>query len=256
MHESDSIPGRVNKITSKFATKIAISYKEAAQYFPEEKIAYTGQPVRKEVAEPMTSGAHEYLKLEADTPVILIFCGSLGSQIINDAVLNALPFLLNKYQIIHQTGRKNFKEVSRTADVVLENNPHKNRYKAYDYLNALAIRMAAGTASLVISRGGSSIFEIALWGIPSIIVPITISNGDHQRKNAYNYARSGGSIVIEESNLSPEIIVNEVERILTNPVIANRMRDSAKKFARADSAHLIANEVMKIALKHEPETKE
>ncbi len=253
MHESDSAPGRVNKITGKFATKIAVSYKEAAQYFPADKIAYTGQPVRKEVAEPLTSGALEYLKLEADTPIILIFCGSQGAQIINDAILNSLPFLVNKYQIIHQTGKKNFQEVSQTAAVVLENNPHKDRYKAYDYLNALAIRMAAGTASLVISRGGSSIFEIALWGIPSIIVPITLSNGDHQRKNAYNYSREGGAVVIEESNLSPEIIVNEIERILTNPVVANRMREGAKKFARADSAHLIAKEIMKIAIRHEPE---
>ncbi len=111
--------------------------------------------------------------------------------------------------------------------------------------------MSAGVASLVISRGGSTIFEIALWGIPSILIPITTSNGDHQRKNSYNYARDGGAVIIEEANLSPEIIINELTRILGNPATQEKMRQGAKKFARDDSAVLIAKEVLKIALKHE-----
>jgi UDP-N-acetylglucosamine--N-acetylmuramyl-(pentapeptide) pyrophosphoryl-undecaprenol N-acetylglucosamine transferase len=113
------------------------------------------------------------------------------------------------------------------------------------------MRMSAGVANIIISRGGSTIFEISLWGIPSILVPITESNGDHQRKNSYNYAREGAAVVVEESNLSPEIIENEIERIMQHPQIAENMRNAAKKFARQDSAHLIAQEVMKIALSHE-----
>ncbi|MEN9649524.1 MAG: hypothetical protein RL094_491 [Candidatus Parcubacteria bacterium] len=251
LHESDSVPGRVNAWAGKFATKIAVSYKEAAAYFPENRVAYTGNPVRKEVREPLTTGATEYLQLEESLPTIVILCGSQGAKIINDSILTALPRLVEKYQIIHQTGRKNFDEVKRTAGVVLENSPHKDRYKPYDYLNNLAMRMSAGVANIIISRGGSTIFEISLWGIPSILVPITESNGDHQRKNSYNYAREGAAVVVEESNLSPEIIENEIERIMQHPQIAENMRNAAKKFARQDSAHLIAQEVMKIALSHE-----
>ena len=67
---------------------------------------------------------------------------------------------------------------------------------------------------MIISRGGSGIFEIALWGVPSIIIPLSTSAEDHQRKNAFTYARSGAAIVIEEANLTPNILTAEIDRIL------------------------------------------
>jgi UDP-N-acetylglucosamine--N-acetylmuramyl-(pentapeptide) pyrophosphoryl-undecaprenol N-acetylglucosamine transferase len=251
IHESDSVPGRVNAWAGKFAKRIALSYKEAVEYFPKDKTAYTGNPVRRDLRDPLTVGAFEYLNLEPNIPVILILGGSSGAQIINDAILSALPFLLNKYQVIHQTGKIHYKEVSSTANVILEGHQHVKRYHPFDYLSTLAMRMSAGVSSLIISRGGSTIFEIALWGVPSILIPITVSNGDHQRKNSYNYARDGGAIVIEESNLSSQIIMNEIERIMDDPKVIERMKEGAKKFARTNSAELIAREILKLAIKHE-----
>lgn len=251
LHESDSVPGRVNAWAGKFAKRVALSYKEAVSFFPQGITAYTGNPVRKAIKDPLTTGALEYLKLEEGVPTILILGGSQGAKVINDAILSSLHLLVEKYQIIHQTGRANYTEVARTANLILENNAHKERYHPFDYLNSLSMRMSAGVSSLVISRGGSTIFEIALWGIPSILIPITESNGDHQRKNSYNYSREGGAVVIEESNLSPEIILNEINRLMSNEKILQRMREGAKRFARADSAELIAREILKLALKHE-----
>lgn len=251
IHESDSVPGRVNLWAGKFAKRIALSYKEAGSFFPKDRTAYTGNPVRKEIKEPLTTGAFEYLKLEQDIPVILVLGGSQGARIINDAILSSLPHLVKKYQIIHQTGKANFEEVSRTAKVILENNEHADRFHPFDYMNNLAMRMSAGVSSLVISRGGSTIFEIALWAKPSILIPITNSNGDHQRKNSYNYARETGSMVIEEANLSPEIIINEVDRMMENKKLRDQIAMNSKKFAREDSAHLIAEEILKITLTHE-----
>ncbi len=251
MHESDSWPGRVNAWAGKFAKRIALSYKEAAEFFPKDKVAYTGQPVRKEIREPLTSGAFEYLGLEKNIPVILILGGSQGGKVINDSMLTALPHLVKSYQIIHQTGRGLYQETRRTAGVILENSEFLPRYHVFDYLNTISMRMAAGAASLVISRGGSTIFEIALWGLPSILVPITDSNGDHQRKNSYNYARESGAVVIEEANLTPEILTHEIERILGDKHIAERMSERAKAFARTDAADLIAHELVKIGLRNE-----
>jgi UDP-N-acetylglucosamine--N-acetylmuramyl-(pentapeptide) pyrophosphoryl-undecaprenol N-acetylglucosamine transferase len=253
IHESDSVPGRVSVWAGKFATKVAVSYKEASEFFDENKVAYTGNPVRQEISQVLTSGAAEYLGLEEGTPVVFIMGGSSGAKIINNLILEALPRLVEKYQVIHQTGKLNFQDVKRSADVILENNPHKVRYRPYDYLNSLAMRMSAGISNVIISRGGSTIFEIALWGTPSIIIPITDSNGDHQRKNAYNFARSGGCVVIEEANLNAEIILNEVDRIVTNTKVRENMIEGAHKFARPDAAELIAKEILKIALGHETE---
>ncbi len=251
IHESDSTAGKVNKWASKFAQKIAVSYKEAADDFPTDKVAFTGNPIRPELITPLKNGAYEFLKLDPNTPTILIIGGSQGSQIMNDTILDILPGLVEKYQIIHQTGKNNFKDVSGRAQIVLQNNQNKERYHPYDYLNILALRMVAGIAELVVSRAGSTIFEIACWGIPSILIPIEKSNGDHQRKNAFSYAREGGAVVLEEPNLTPNVLSGEICRLMDNLVLREKMSQSARVFAHTDSATVIAKEIVSIALRHE-----
>ena len=119
------------------------------------------------------------------------------------------------------------------------------------YLNVLALKMSAGAASLIVSRAGSFIFEIASWGVPSILIPITNSNGDHQRKNAFNYARSGAGIVIEESNLTTHLLVAEIDKLMTDKAKGEEMSKNALKFAHPDAAAKIARELVNIALSHE-----
>lgn len=251
IHESDSTPGKVNHWASKFAQKIAISYKEAADDFPSEKVAFTGNPIRAELITPLKNGAYEFLKLDPSIPTILVIGGSQGSQIMNDTILDILPSLTEKYQIIHQTGKYNFADVSGRARIILQNDPHKERYHPYDYLNVLAMRMVAGVAELAVSRAGSTIFEIACWGIPSILIPIEKSNGDHQRKNAFSYAREGGAVVLEEPNLTPHVLYGEITRLMDNKELREKMAQSAKAFAHTDSAVIIAKEIVSIALRHE-----
>lgn len=251
IHESDSIPGKVNIWASDFATRIALSFPEAGTYFDQSKIAVTGNPVRKELYTLATEGAIEFLKLEDDVPVILILGGSQGAQKINELIVQALPELVEKYQILHQTGKEKLKEVEATAQVLLERSEYKYRYRPFEYLNTLALRMAAGASNIIISRGGSGIFEIALWGVPSIIIPLSTSAEDHQRNNAFSYARSNAAVVIEEANLTPNILMAEINRIITDEEQVKKMKEGAKKFAHPDAAHVIADELIKIALAHE-----
>ncbi len=251
IHESDSVPGRVNLWAGKFAKKIALSYPSAADYFPKEKTAYTGNPVRRELMTVQRGGGHEFLKLEENVPVILILGGSLGSELINDIIIDVLPRLIPKYQIIHQTGKANYSEILNTAKVILKDNEFEHRYHPFDYLNDLAMQMSAGVADLIISRAGSTIFEIAVWGIPAILIPITDSNGDHQRKNAYAYSRSGASVIIEEGNLNANILFEEIRRLMENPAERERMKVAAKAFARIDAAEVVAREIINIGLGHE-----
>lgn len=251
IHESDAVPGRVNKFAARFAKRIAVSFDEAGTYFPRDKVLVTGNPIRAEVAEPLKEGAYEFLKLDSEVPTLLILGGSLGAQKINDIVIDTLPELIEKYQIIHQTGKNNFNDVVSRADAVLFGNVHKSRYKPFDYLNELALRMAAGVAGVVISRAGSTIFEIASWGLPSILIPISESNGDHQRKNAYAYARAGAAVVLEETNVTPHILVSEIGGIMANKDKMAIMGKAAKSFSNLDAAKIIAKEILAIALKHE-----
>ena len=251
IHESDAVPGRVSLWSGKFARRIAVSYPEAASFFPKEKVAYTGNPVRKSSRLPAKEGAFEFLKLHATLPVLLVLGGSQGAVALNEAILSALPQLVESYQIIHQTGTANIADVEGRARIILGNTEYADRYKPFAYLNDLALRMSAGVASLVISRAGSTIFEIALWGTPSIIIPLPGAAEDHQTKNAFSYARAGACSVIEQNNLTPTVLRSEIERILGNKELTHRMSEAAKKFGRSDAAELIASALVEVGLSHE-----
>lgn len=251
IHESDSAPGKVNLWAGKFAERVALSYPDAARYFKSEKVALIGNPVRRQMLTPQSSGAREFLKLEENVPVVLILGGSLGAQKINETVLEMLPQLLPKYQVIHQTGKAHYKDVTGTAGVILAGNQYADRYRPFPYLNALAMKMAAGVADLVVTRAGSALFEIAAWGLPSIVIPITDSNADHQRKNAFTYSHSGAAVVMEESNLAPHVLASDIIRLMENKDERAQMSIAAKAFARPDAAEKIARELLRIALAHE-----
>lgn len=251
VHESDSFPGRLNIWTAKFAQKVAISWPEAIEYLPKEKTALTGQPIRKNILNGSKEGAHEFFKLNSSLPIILVIGGSQGAETINNIFLEVLPDLLSKYQIIHQTGIDNIDDVLSRSKIIMEKSDNITHYVAVPYLNNLATRMAAGIADIIVSRAGSAIFEIASWGIPSIIIPINNSNGDHQRKNAYNYARTGACEVIDETNLTPHVLISEIDKIMSNKEKREKMKIAALSFTDKDAAFKIADEAIKIAQSHE-----
>jgi UDP-N-acetylglucosamine--N-acetylmuramyl-(pentapeptide) pyrophosphoryl-undecaprenol N-acetylglucosamine transferase len=251
VHESDSRPGRVNAWTGRFAARVAVSYPETAKAFPEGKTAWTGQPVRRAIESPAREGAREHLKLETHTPTLLVLGGSQGAQRINQAVLGALKELVADFQVIHQTGRANFAETKQLADLELEMSSRAGRYLPFDYLDDLAMRMAAGAADLVITRAGSSLFEVAAWGLPAIVIPIPESVSHDQRTNAYTYARTGAAVVLEEGNLTKDVFLSEIRRILNSEPLRREMAEAAKKFAKLDADTAIAKEVVQIALGHE-----
>lgn len=251
VHESDSAPGRVNKWAGKFAVRIAVSYKETSFYFKEEKVAYTGQPVLEERLTPLTNSATEFFEFDETIPTIFIMGGSQGAEIINNAILDILPDLVKNFQIIHQTGINNLEVMKESVAAILLENPNKKRYKPFGYLNGLEMRMAAGVSSLVISRAGSTIFEIGSWQKPSIIIPIVDSNENHQVKNAFAYAKTGACSVLQEENLKPHILLAEIRRIIENKEISDKMKEGAKNFFKPDAANTIARELLSIIFSHE-----
>ena len=252
IHESDSAPGRVNKWAGHFAKRVAVSFIEAADYFPKKTTAWTGQPIRTEIEHPASrQEAVKYFKLESNIPIILVLGGSQGAELINNTILDALPRLVENYQIIHQTGVRNFKNVVERVDVVLNKNEKKFRYISVPFLNPLQMKMAAGAATVVVSRAGSTVFEISSWGVPSILIPFTESNADHARKNAFNYAHSGACSVVEEMNMTANILSSEIERITNDKEIWDDMAQAAKNFYKPEAAYKIARELVDISLAHE-----
>ena len=215
-------------------------------------MAWTGQPIRAEIEHGANKKeALEYFKLEEKMPTVVILGGSQGAELINNIVLDALPRLIKNYQIIHQTGVKKFKTVSGQAEVILSKDKYKAKYLPFSFLNPLQIKMAAGVATIIVSRAGSTLFEIASWGVPSILVPFKNSHGDHSRKNAFSYARVGACGVIEEANMTANILSSEIERITNDKIGYEQMAKNAKAFNKPGAAEKIARALVNIALSHE-----
>lgn len=256
IYDADATPGRVTLWSAKFAKWIGTAHPEAATHFPEKyrhKIARVGHPIRLAIEQPAKEGGYEFLKLDPSVPAVFIMGGSQGAQAINNVVLDGVKDLVQRYNVIHQAGSANVKEVSGVADLVLHDTPHQERYRAFGLLNTLAIKMAAGISAVIVSRAGSgSIFEIASWGIPAILIPIPEDVSHDQTENAFSYARAGAAIVIEQRNLTQHVLVAEIDRLMQNSELRASMSDAAREYSRPQAARKIANILLETALEHEP----
>lgn len=249
IHESDSVPGFVNSWAGKWANRVLISFSESARFFDSKKIIISGNPIRSSVVGGNLTEALEHFNLEQNIPTILIIGGSQGSNKINETILSIIPQLVSKYQIIHQTGHKNFADISSRAKVILESVALKHRYHVVPFLSEGDMKNASCAASLVVSRAGAgAIFEIAAWGLASIIIPLPNSAQNHQRENAYNYAKTGACEVLEESNLAPNILISQINKILENDEKLKLMKNGAISFSRRDAADIIAQEILNLGI--------
>jgi UDP-N-acetylglucosamine--N-acetylmuramyl-(pentapeptide) pyrophosphoryl-undecaprenol N-acetylglucosamine transferase len=254
IHESDAKPGLTNLFSSWFAKRIAVSFELAQRYFNSKKTALVGAPIRKSVFSGKIDQAQakEALGFDAKRPLIVILGGSQGSTRINQFILENLENILKDAQVLHQTGPTNFSEIERLSGAVVKGLPlelgKKTRYHAIQYLKENEMANALGAADLVISRAGSgTIFEIAAFGKPAVLIPLEEAANDHQRINAYEFARSGGAVVIEEANLLPGLFMTQLRTILGNPQKLTQMGAASEKFYRPGAAEAIAQEIWRLA---------
>lgn len=254
VYDADAVPGKASLYAGKFARWIGVAHPDASEKFPasmHQKIVLIGHPIRREIEAPAKEGASEYLSLDQSVPTIMVLGGSQGALAINDAITDTLSLLLDRYNVVHQTGAAHIDQVRSLVDVTLKDHRYRERYKPYGILNALALRMVAGASSLVICRAGSgTIFEIASWGIPAILIPIPEDISHDQTRNAFSYARFGAAIVMEQKNLTPHLLVAEIDRIMGDEALRAEMAKQAKQFSRPEAAKKIARVLLDTALEH------
>ncbi len=250
IHESDSIPGRANKIAKKQARYIGIAYDDAAEHFPAEKTALVGIPLRPEIKQ-VPENPLEYLGIPNDKPLIYVTGGSSGAERLNNLILQSLTELLPHYRIFHQTGLGNVDEFRLAAQGLLKDSPLQDSYYIEGGISADMVAALMSAASLIITRAGSTtLFEIAYHGKPAIVIPIPEDVSRDQRSNAYAYARSGGAIVIEEHNLSKHLLAQEISSIINDPQRQQVMAEAAKATFIAGAEEKIANLLISIGVEH------
>lgn len=253
IHESDSIPGLTNLLSARFAKRVAVSFESALPYFNPKKAMLTGTPVRGALLKDRLEqdAAKEKLGFDPARPLVLVVGGSQGSQRVNDLILANLKEILPLAQIYHQTGTANFLDVQTAARAALrEIAPEAataSRYACVAYLKGQD-GLALSAADLVLGRSGSgTLFEIAAFGKPAVLIPLPESARDHQRENAYAFAALGGAKVIEEGNLTPSILIGALRSILGSPQVAAAMGAASASFYKPEADRVIAEEVMRLA---------
>lgn len=251
VHESDSVLGKANKFALHFAQHIITAYEHVR--LPETKAQQhtLGIPIRKVLHGKASTSAISLLNINPDKPVILVIGGSQGAERVNALILDSLDELLADYTIIHQTGKVHYENCVQSAKILITNEEWQKNYHPVAFLNAPELNDAYHLASLIISRAGSgSIYEIALHGKPSILIPIPEEISHDQHSNAYAYARSGATQVIEEKNLSDDLLSAEIERIMQDSVAYTAMATAAQSFGEKHTTREITDLITHVSIEH------
>ncbi len=256
-HESDAVPGLVNHIIGRFCQKVFVSFDYTKRYFSPKKTLLTGNPIRLDLFDETLDkeNTKKLLKLDIEKPVVTIIGGSQGSRHINDFILDILPKIIKDVEIIHQTGKTNYKEVAREADIVFQEIiGDKGQQKYYHFLpffeettipSIFSLKEVFAASDLIIARAGSGlIFEIAASGKPSILIPLPWASRGHQKKNAYEYAKNGAAIVVEEGNLKPNVFSGLILQIISDKKKNEKMSEAALEFSKPKAAYNIAQHLL------------
>ncbi len=208
IHESDITPGLANRIAIKGAGKVCCNFPETLKYLPSDKAVLTGSPIRQELLNGDARKAYALCGFPKEKkPVLLIIGGSLGSVAVNTAVRKVLPQLLENFYLIHLCGKGNLDEsLSGTTG-----------YAQFEYANSELTDMLA-LADIAISRAGAnSICELLALHKPNILIPLSAaaSRGD-QILNAKSFAKQGFSCVIEEENVTDQLLLDSVHEVYSN----------------------------------------
>lgn len=249
LQEQNSVPGLANRVLSRFADEVHLSFLEARSYFPRrDHLKVTGNPVRSHIL----SGDHEQalreFKLQPGRTTLFIFGGSLGASRINEAALDMLRRIKDRLdlQCLLQTGRADFERVRAIVE------QEKLPVTVLPFIKKM--HMAYAAADLVVCRAGAiTLAEIAVCGLPSILVPYPYAAHNHQLDNAANLVDRGAAALVPDAELTGERLAKEVAHLLADRQALSRMSANARLFSRPDAAVRLANTLVRWAEgDHEP----
>jgi UDP-N-acetylglucosamine--N-acetylmuramyl-(pentapeptide) pyrophosphoryl-undecaprenol N-acetylglucosamine transferase len=233
--EPNVVPGFANRVVARFVSGAAVHFSETARYFRHAEV--TGVPVRQAFFEiPRRTPGKE-------NPTVLVFGGSQGAHAINQAVMESVAALRTRVpgiRIVHQTGERDY-NVALAAYAAL-----RSSVEAFRFIDDMPGYFAR--ADLLVCRSGAStVAEVAAAGKPAIFVPFPRAADDHQKRNAEAFERAGAAVLLEESKLSCETLVEAISSLLSNPARLQQMGEAARKLSHPDAARDIAKMAVRLA---------
>ncbi len=232
IHDSNALPGRANRLTARFCNRVFLGFDAAKPYFPNRETATTGTPARPEILHlPTRAEAAARFGFDPARPVIVVTGGSQGARRLNELCAEAASTLPAETQVLHIAGALDHDRVAEIAH-------GREGYRVIGFCDQMA--SAYAVADLVIARAGaSSLTEIALAGLPSILVPYPYAADDHQSRNAEVFAAAGAGVLAQERDLTTSGLAQLAGDILGDPERRGRMVAAARSLAVPDAAERV-----------------
>ena len=253
IHEPDAHPGLVNRWLSRGASLVSCGMQGASNRLQPShgRIVVNGNPVGKSFINPMRrDAACAILGLRPDLKTLLITGGSQGAKAINDAVIGALPRMLEldpPLQIIHQVGSKNLYEVKEQLEPMVLSN---SRYFLRDYFDDLSVAYAS--SDLAVCRAGAmTVSELSVTGTPAIFIPYPYAAADHQTHNARYSAGKGAAVVIVQNELSADRLFQEVKGILGDDERLRSMRKAMTAEGKVQASRDLASQLKELSTSYQ-----
>lgn len=242
IQEQNVVPGITNKILSRFVDVVAVGYDEAVSVFPHaKKVVYTGNPVRPAVVSASRDEGRTYFGVEPKQTAILVAGGSRGARSINTAMKAVHEAFKDRedVKIIHATGTDEYSRVCKELGID-EGAVYSKASHIVPYLEEMDMAMAA--ADIAVFRSGAiGLAELAVRGIPSILIPYPYAAADHQTFNAKAFVSVGAAEMITDANLDGPTLVHAVESMLKSPLHRQRMAEATLQLGKPQAAHDIAS---------------
>lgn len=236
--EQNSYPGVTTRILERYADEIYVSYENSKKYLKQpEKIKVTGNPVRESLKRINKEDALRHFNLDTQKKTLLTLGGSLGASSINEAMTYSLPlFKEKKLQVIWQTGNiyyEKYKSLASEGIIVIP------------FINDM--NLAYSAADVVIARAGATtIAELLVLGIPSILIPSPNVAENHQYYNAESLAEEDAAILIEDKDIK-KVLGDKLISIIFDAEKLKKISRNTGKFSKPDAAALIAESAIKFA---------
>jgi UDP-N-acetylglucosamine--N-acetylmuramyl-(pentapeptide) pyrophosphoryl-undecaprenol N-acetylglucosamine transferase len=246
LQEQNSVPGMANRMLSRFADLVLLSYEESKAFFRGNvPTAVVGNPIRIERRVDREAG-FAFLGLEPGLPTVLICGGSRGARTLNRSGVAAVRRILEKRdaQFVFLTGDSDY----RTVESEMAHFGPKVR--VFPFLQEM--HHAYGVADVAVSRAGASaVFELAAFGVPTVFVPYPYAADDHQRKNVAGLAAIGAAVVVDDSELDGERLKTIIETLLDDAGARRHMTTEMKRWAKPDADELAAEKIVDLVSKLE-----
>ena len=254
VHEQTAVPGLANRITARFAARIAVSFPQASHQgsgggFAADRVVLTGNPVRREVLGGSREAALADFGFDAAVPLVYVTGGAQGSHRINRVVGEALPRLLAICQILHQCGdQPETGDHAWLLDLARALPPaSRPRYVVRRYVDAELRDVYAAAALLVGRSGAGTVTECCGLGVPAVFIPLPGASGDEQTANARLVEAVGGAVVLPQSEVTAERLVDTLTRLLADRAGLEAMGARARTLAVPDAAQRLARIIREAA---------